>query len=160
MKIYKPVGLNDDTPKAKSFAICQKSLRPMMKNDLRKVVTISQAVSQETNRLKTEIDELAKKPNIDQTPVNSVRQSKFVRTKAFVWHPNSGIVVKGKRLTHDSQQLYSVKGDLERFERFKNELKKIMQNQGTGVLSKPILGSALRGKAKKSRKILSFALGS
>ncbi|CAD7079923.1 unnamed protein product [Hermetia illucens] len=153
MKIYKPVGTNDDTPKPKSFAICQKSLRPMMKKDLRKVVTISEAVSQETNRLKTQIDELAKKPNIDQSPANTVRQSKFVRTKAFVWHPNSGIVMKGKRLTHDSQELYSVKGDLERFERFRKELTKIMQNQGTGVLSKPILGSVLRGKVKKTRKV-------
>ncbi|CAD7083448.1 unnamed protein product [Hermetia illucens] len=157
MKIYEAFGTNDDTPKPKSFAICQKSLRPMMKKDLRKVVTISQAVSLETNRLKTEIDELTKKPNIDQTPINTVRQSKFVRTKAFVWHPNSGIVMKGKRLTHDSQQLYSVKGDLERFERFKSELKKIMQNQGAGVLSKPILGSVLRGRVTKSRKIRSFA---
>ncbi|CAD7079935.1 unnamed protein product [Hermetia illucens] len=153
MKIYKPVATNDDTSKPKSFAICQKSLKPMMKKDLRKVVTIYEAVSQETNRLKTKIDELAKKPNIDQSPANTVRQSKFVRTKAFVWHPNSGIVMKGKRLTHDSQELYSVKGDLERFERFRKELTKIVQNQGTGVLSKPILGSVLRGKVKKTGKV-------
>lgn len=155
MKIYKPAEANDDVANPKSYLICQKSLKGMTKKDLRRVVTIAQAVTQETNRLRNEVNVLCRRWN---QPVNRMQpsqgtllQSEFNRSAACTSNPNN---INRSSLKVDFRKVYAVRRDLEEFGRFQIELKKILLKQGIGVLSRPILRSARR-RLKKARKMRS-----
>ncbi|CAD7083447.1 unnamed protein product [Hermetia illucens] len=137
MEICKSFETDEDSTKPTSFIICQKNLKRMIKKDLRKVVIISQAVLHEICRIKIEISQCNQEPN---------RESKSANSESSVQ----------RQLFFDSPDPSSVKDDLAKslkeFRQFRFKLKRIMKIQGTGVLSKPVLGAVLRGRVKRAKK--------
>lgn len=145
MEICKSFETDEDSTKPTSFIICQKNLKRMIKKDLRKVVIISQAVLYEICRIKIEISQYNQETNMESKSAQSSNSASS----------NSESSVQ-RQLFFDSSDPSSVMGDLTKslkeFRQFRFKLKKIMKIQGTGVLSKPVLGAVLRGRVKRAKK--------